>query len=182
MRTFASITLALPLVVVGCGDAKDTSAPDLTQGTDPTGTGGGGGDGGGGDGGGGTDSATDTAQGQVGSPPTVQGASALCYLNDSDVSYYFWLASATADDPDGLDTLAGLGSPYESTVTVLQGGSPIADYPLVCHTKTGECSTSFNEDDHGVICTDASSYTFRFVVYDEDGNASAPIEAQGQQG
>ena len=88
-----------------------------------------------------------------------------------------WGASCIADDPQGTDTIDTMGG----AVDVAQASVPVASYVLVCDTS-GSCAASFREHDDGVSCVDASSYTFTFVVQDEDGNTSAPVTVVGEQG
>lgn len=124
-----------------------------------------------------TDSDTDSAV-----APVVEQADAYCLYNDSSTQYYYWVVSCSADDPQGDDTLADFSDEWDHTVTVRgTGGTDIASYELSCNDD-GDCTGTFYESDHGVICTSASSYIFGFVVYDQDGNASEPLEVVGRQG
>ena len=177
----AGILGAVAFLAVGCGKPTayeiDTSAGRLSTTTTPpnrphgTNT----------DTDGHTDTDTDTDTGPDGHPPTVSNADAVCYYNDSSPSYWYWLVYCQFDDPEGRDTIASFYSGFEHEVTVLQEGTQVARYTLACG-EGGDCSAGFDEDDDGILCSSASSYTFRFVVYDEDGNASEPVEVNGRAG
>jgi hypothetical protein len=117
-----------------------------------------------------------------GAAPVVEEADAYCLLNDSSETYYYWIVQCAADDPQGADTLAAFGDEWEHTVTVTNDqGAELASYVLSCDND-GDCTGTFYESDAGVICTSASSYSFGFVVYDQDGNASQPFVVVGRQG
>ena len=60
-------------------------------------------------------------------------------------------------------------------------GTDFASYPLTC-ADDGDCIGSFKEADDGVACGSASAYTIRFIIVDEDDNASEPYEVEGRQG
>ena len=124
-----------------------------------------------------TDSDTDPA-----AAPVVEEADAYCLYNDSSEQYYYWIVGCSADDPQGADTLAEFSDEWDHTVTVTNDqGAELASYVLSCN-NSGDCTGTFYESDHGVICTSASSYTFSFVVVDQDGNYSPPLEVVGRQG
>jgi hypothetical protein len=112
--------------------------------------------------------------------PWIEAGDAYCYLHETGDQYYQWEVNCTADDPQGADTLKAFDA-ANSIITVLNdSGVPVATYALVCDDE-GACFGSFKENDDGVSCANATSYTIRFQVADEDDNLSAPFEVQGRQ-
>ena len=114
--------------------------------------------------------------------PVVVSADAYCELHDVGDKYYQWTLQATVTDPQGLDTVVRYDSTQKSNYTQVlsSAGGELARYGLTC--ADGECFGSFKESEDGIACSNASSYTFRFVVSDEDGNKSANHDIEGRQG
>lgn len=103
-------------------------------------------------------SAADVAPSVVGvEPPT-------CF--EAESAGEVWQAAFTVVDPQGEATV------HEGTLAVLDGTTELATYPTMC--SDGLCSGSFREVYDGIACSFEG--TFRFVVTDEDGNASAPYD------
>ncbi len=109
--------------------------------------------------------------------PVIESADAYCYLADE---YYQWVVECQADDPQGADTLAEFGD-YEHSVTVYLSGTAINSYALICSDE-GSCTGTFKESEDGVICKNATSYRFGFLVWDEQGNQSELYTIKGRQG
>ncbi len=112
-------------------------------------------------------------------PPVIDSADGYCYEHKVGDTFWLWEATCKADDPQGTDTIASMDT-ENSKIAVLMGGSEVASYALVCNSS-GECFGSFREADDGVSCSNASSYTLRFTVADEDSNVSEPFDVQGRQ-
>ena len=110
--------------------------------------------------------------------PQILNADAWCYLHKTGDKYYQWALTAEITDPQGTETIPGL---LMDAVTVVFNGTDFASYPLTC-ADDGDCIGSFKEADDGVACGNAAAYTIRFVVTDEDDNASAPYEVEGREG
>ena len=110
------------------------------------------------------------------STPEVEALDAWCYQHSTGDEAYFWIASVTADDPQGADTLES----FFEGIAVSTGGSEVARYSMVC-TQDGACTASWNETEHGVLCSDATSYTIAAQVVDDEGNWSEPNEVTGKQ-
>ncbi len=140
------------LLAFACAGSKDDSATDTDTDTD-------------------TDADTDTDPGER---PTILTADAWCYFHKTGDQFYNWDAAASVEDPQGADSLTG------GSLLVLQGGAEVVTHLLACNADTARCTTTFREDSDGVLCADASTYTFRFTVVDEDGNSSAPVEVAGR--
>lgn len=105
--------------------------------------------------------------------PVLSSAEAWCYFHETGEQFYNWYTACTATDPQDTDTLEG------GELLVSRDGETVVERRLACNRDTGVCSTSFREDQEGVICTEASAYRFAFVVVDEDGNESDPMEVSG---
>jgi hypothetical protein len=112
--------------------------------------------------------------------PWIEAADAYCYLHETGDQYYQWEVNCTADDPQGADTLKAFDAAMSKITVLNDGGTEIANYALVCDDE-GACFGSFKELDDGISCANATSYTIRFQVADEDDNISAPFEVQGRQ-
>lgn len=162
----------LPLLwLLGCSgaDKPGDSGGEHTGGGDTSGDEtGDSGDSGGGDSG-------DSGQDSDPERPWILSADAYCYHHEVGEEFWNWSASCTADDPQGRDSLSRAGQ-----LGVTEGGTEIARYTLSCNPDDGVCSTTFREDADGVLCSRASSYTLSFVVEDEDGNLSEPVEVTGR--
>jgi hypothetical protein len=156
------LALSLAVLAFGCNRDKDDDNDDDTGGSSNDGGFGGGNDGG--TGGGDADA------------PEVEALDAWCYQHNTGDEAYFWIATVTADDPQGADTLES----FFEGITVSSAGTEVARYSLVC-TQDGACTASWNETEHGVLCSDATSYTISASVIDDEGNWSEPMEVTGKQ-
>ncbi len=150
------------------GDTAGDGGSDSTPGDGGSGDGGAA-DGGSGDGGSGDGGASPDA-------PVITDGDAWCYQHTTGDKRWIWVATATATDPQGLDTIQSFAT---DAVRVFQGDTEIASYAITC--LKGECTTTFDEAD-GVSCAQASSYTVVIRVVDEDDNWSEPYEVTGRQG
>ena len=149
---------------VGCAGDKDGDKDDEDDAVDDTG-------GGEGDG-------TSDGGSNDGETPYIVEADAWCYLHDTGDTAYFWIAEAIAEDPQGTDTLESF---YTEGVEVYAGDALIATYALVCD-ENGTCTASWNQDQDGVSCASADSYTISIAVMDEDANISDSAEVAGREG
>ena len=152
-----AITFLAALAALACSSGKGTTGDDTGSGDDTGDSG---------------DSGND------GVSPTIESADAWCYQHTVGDKFYQWIAVAEADDPQGVDTLESLAM---EGVTVLQGDAVVAIYPLTCD-QAGSCLTTWKENDDGISCSNATSYTIQIVVQDEDGNTSNVAEVTGRQG
>lgn len=109
--------------------------------------------------------------------PTVLSADAWCYHHTTGDERWLWVAAALAADPQGTSTL----EPFGHRAEVSRDGSVVATYQLVCQ-QDGDCTTTFNEVEHGVLCADATAYTFEIALEDADGNWSEPVQVVGRIG
>ena len=150
------------LLLPACGGGKD----DTSSSTDDTAT---------------ADTA-DSGQQVSDDAPVVTSADAYCELHDVGDKYYQWTLQASATDPQGLDTIVRYDSTQESNypLVLTSAGGKLARYGLTC--ADGNCFGSFKESEDGVACSNADTYTFQFVVSDEDGNKSASYDILGRQG
>ncbi len=114
-----------------------------------------------------------------GQSPWIEAGDAYCYQHKTGEKFYQWEVNCIGDDPQGADTLESFHADAKVDVLNSSGGE-LASYALVCN-DSGECFGSFRETDDGIACSNATSYTIRFQVVDEDGNTSAPYELQGRQ-
>lgn len=113
--------------------------------------------------------------------PYIVSADAYCTEHTTGKTFWLWEASCVADDPQGTDTIPSF-APDGNVLTVLnQTGTAIHTSVMACDSD-GNCSTYFTQDESGAVCAQASSYTLRFQVVDEDGNVSQPYDVQGRQG
>jgi hypothetical protein len=108
--------------------------------------------------------------------PVVLTADAWCYHHATGKEFNQWLADCTYDDPQGVETVSTMQG---NSLGVLSSGTEVAVYALAC--RDGACNGSFKEEEDGVLCDSAASYTVRFVVMDEDGHRSAPYDVQGRR-
>ncbi len=164
-RLFPLLAIGLTLCLTACG--KDD--PDDTDGTDDTGE---------------TEGDADTDADADGDAdpdaPWIEQADAYCYQHKTGDKFYQWELNATADDPQGADTIMSFDAENSIVKVFNDSGGELAAYALVCN-DSGECFGSFRESDHGVACASANTYTLAFQVIDEDGNISAPFEVTGRQ-
>lgn len=109
--------------------------------------------------------------------PVIQSADAWCYSASTGEVTETYVAKAIVTDPQGTDTLQS----FYQGLTVLQGGMTLADEYLSC-LSDGTCTGGFQASSYGMTCASATQYTFRFVVADEDGNTSEPVEVTAREG
>ena len=57
----------------------------------------------------------------------------------------------------------------------------VAAYSMVC-TDGGDCTTSWNQNEDGIACSNAEAYDISISVQDEDGNWSDPVVLTGRVG
>lgn len=81
-----------------------------------------------------------------------------------------WAINLTVTDPQGADTVSG--GDYQ--ILDSDSGGELAAYTLTCNE--GACIGSFRADMDSITCALEGSVTFRFVVEDEEGNLSAPVD------
>ncbi len=80
-----------------------------------------------------------------------------------------WDVSLTVNDPQGPETVS------DGSVTVLNAeGGELATYVLAC--GNGQCFGSFRSSYDGIGCDLMGQVTLRFVVTDDNGNASHPSD------
>lgn len=182
MREMRRSTLLLA-VLLACGDKAtgDSGSDSGEAGGIDVGGDEGGGDAGGGDVGGGTGGDAGGSSGGSTSdvPPIVAGVDAWCHQHTTGEERWIWRVTATAFDEQGLDTLMAF---VEDGVVVSQAGAEVARYPLACDLTTGACSTQFEQSQHGVLCSAATSYTIGVEALDEDDNRSDTVTVTGRQG
>jgi hypothetical protein len=163
-RFFPLLALTLAFGLTACfGDKDDTDNKDDSGETE-----------------GDADTDADTDGDADPDAPTIEEADGYCYQHKTGDKFYQWEVNCIADDPQGADTLVSFDAENSIVMVLNDSGGEIADYALVCN-DSGECFGSFRESDHGVACSNASAYTLRFQVVDEDGNISAPYSIQGRQ-
>jgi len=148
------------------GLAVDTGL-DAASDTD----GGQGGDEGGGEGGGG-------GGGPDPDRPVVTGADAWCYQHTTGDHRWIWVATVTATDPQGVETIQPVTT---DGIATYSGGSAQSSHALVCDAN-GACTSSWDVDESGMDCDRASDFTLVITVLDEDAKRSAPYETVGRQG
>ena len=113
----------------------------------------------------------------TGVDPVVQEADAWCYTS-SDAGD-FWGFSAVGDDPQGSQTLEAY---IPDGVEVQDAdGDVLATVALVCE-DSGQCWGSVQCEHIDVSCSSPQSYSFLFVVQDEQGNRSEAATVQGRYG
>jgi hypothetical protein len=168
--------LAIALLLAGCDKPPDTGAAGLVDTGSPDrgsdvggddGGGGGPGGGGGGGGGGGADSAPHDVDPDA---PTILSADAWCSEHTTGTKFTAWVVEATAEDPQGDDTLL----PYGSPAVVSEEGVELVRYEMVCDS-TGYCIASWQEDGEPQ-CARAQHYLVEVTVADENLNYSAPVQ------
>ena len=165
IRTMTMLSL-LSFGVLACsGSDKDSVDSGTSGGTD---SGSGGGDEGGGESGGGNSD---------GISPSILSADSWCYEHPKSDATYIWMAAAEVTDPQGLDTLES----FFDGVVVSTSGVEVATYAMVC-TSGGDCSTSWNQNEDGIACSNAEAYEIQITVVDEDGNWSESVQVTGRVG
>lgn len=110
--------------------------------------------------------------------PVVLTAQALYFHHTVGGDTWGWSFLATADDPQGVATIERWVHEEQAVFVLDRAGTTLAAYDITC--VEGSCSGTCWEDDHGILHTQVDEYTFRFVVVDEDGNASAPMDVKGE--
>ena len=166
--TFQTMTL-LALFSVGIsacsGSDKNGDDSGVSGGSD---SGSEGGDEGGSGSGGGTSD---------GVSPSILSADSWCYEHPKSDATYIWMAAAEVTDPQGLDTMES----FFDGVVVSTSGVEVASYAMVC-TNGGDCTTSWNQNEDGIACSNAEAYEIIITVVDEDGNWSDSVEITGRTG
>jgi hypothetical protein len=165
MRTATTLTaISMALALGACNSDKGVVIDDTGEITDSGASDGGdGGDGGSGD----TQS------------PTILSVDAWCYLHSTGDKAYFWTTKVEAADPQGTETLERFVP--DGISVALTGGAELATYALVCD-DSGDCQGSWNQNQDGISCENATNYTVSFTAMDEDGNLSAPVSVAGRRG
>ncbi len=82
-----------------------------------------------------------------------------------------WDSQITVDDPQGDDTVGG-GNFY----LLNDAGGEVANGALAC--GAGLCFGTWRADLTGVGCSQGGDIIVRFIVTDDDGNSSAPMDYQ----
>jgi len=98
--------------------------------------------------------------------PTIGLASAVCL----DGTRAFWKLDVIATDPQGINTLTG-----EANCDIYPAGATegMAHHSVSLTCASGDCGQTYDGEEEGVLCNDASNWEFRFTVTDEDGYVSA---------
>ena len=109
--------------------------------------------------------------------PSILEADAWCYEHPKSDATYIWVANATVTDPQGLDTMES----FFQGVTVYTSDVEVANYAMVC-TDGGDCTTSWNQNEDGIACSNAEAYMISISVQDEDDNWSTPVQVTGRIG
>jgi hypothetical protein len=102
--------------------------------------------------------------------PTVSFAQAVCESGQ-------WEFSATASDPQGLDTLDPSG-----LVEAYSGETAVNSETLTLNESAQRFEGSADATALGVSCSAASAHEFWFTVYDIDGNPSEAKIVEGSEG
>ena len=160
---------SIPLLALFSLAALSCSGSDK-DGVDSGAEGGEGGEEGGGEGGSGGGSSD-------GISPSILSADSWCYEHPKSDATYIWMATAEVTDPQGLDTMES----FFDGVTVSTSGVEVATYAMVC-TNGGDCSTSWNQNEDGIACSNAEAYEITITVVDEDGNWSDSVQVTGRSG
>jgi hypothetical protein len=109
--------------------------------------------------------------------PVVNAVDAWCWHHTVGEERWLWGAAAAGDDPQGSFDLKGFGN----RLTVLEGATEITTYVMVCQDD-GDCTANWNQDEFGILCDQATSYTIRVELEDDEDHWSAPVEVQGRIG
>ena len=139
------------------GEAEDTGSETIDSGG--SGSGGGGG------------STSDI-------PPVVTWGDAWCYQHTTGDERDLWKVVATVEEPQGLDTLI---QNAPGAVTISSGTVVLAAFDLACNLTTGDCSSSFSQEEAGALCDEAAAHTLAITAVDEDDNWSEPYIVTGRQ-
>jgi len=98
--------------------------------------------------------------------PTIQYASAVC----REGTVGLWQLSLVADDPQGIQTVTG-GATCEIYPVGSTDDGVIHAIDMSCD-ENGRCGQNYNGEDENVLCSDATSWEFHFMIMDEDGYLS----------
>ena len=116
--------------------------------------------------------------------PEITSGSAICIHHTTGDEAYIWTFELQVDDPQGAEDLDPNGDDdtLGHDIEIMQNGGVIdeANNILVCNDE-GTCFGSFNTQVYGLSCSDPTVYTFRFHVYDFDGNEGT-YDAVGEAG
>ena len=130
----------------------------------------------------GEDSAQDSDTARDTSPPesnapVILSCDAYCELHQTGENYWKWVVDCGVTDPDGVKNI------WNGTSDVSQNGNVVANYLVACNTEGSEavCTTGFREEVDGILCSQASSYSFSVAISDWDGNQSKPFTVIGRQ-
>lgn len=99
--------------------------------------------------------------------PSLSYVSAVCLEGTAA----FWQLEVVATDPQGIDTLSSAATCEIYSVGVTEG-DPTHTLTLECD-GAGRCRQNYDGEDEGVLCSDASSWDFHFMIMDEDGYLSS---------
>jgi len=122
------------------------------------------------------DTSLDTSAPTIdGDAPVIQSCDAWCEHHTTGDEYWKWTFSCQATDPDGLDNI------WNGRNAVLRNGTNLVEGLMACEPGTGHCTTSFREETHGILCAQASTYTFVAWIQDWDQHESAAFSATGRQ-
>ena len=166
-KPLLTLSALLTIGLSACNGDKDTTDTGAEDGGD--------GEGGSDDGGEGGDEGDDGSGDGI--SPTILEADSWCYEHPKSDATYIWMASATVDDPQGLDTMES----FFEGVVVSTSDIEVATYSMVC-TDGGSCTTSWNQNEDGIACSNAEAYQISIMVVDEDGNWSEAVEVTGRVG
>jgi hypothetical protein len=156
------------------GDAEDTGSEALDSGGSGSGSSGSGSSGSGSSGSGSGSGGGSTSD----IPPVVTFGDAWCYHHTTGEERDLWKVVATVTEPQGLDTLI---QNAPGAVTVSSGTTVLAAFDLACDLTTGECSSSFSQEEAGALCDNAAAHTIAITALDEDDNWAEPYVVTGRQ-
>jgi hypothetical protein len=117
--------------------------------------------------------------------PTIVAFDVFCCNPAAGPEAWYWTLTAQVSDPQGVETIADIGSDSGHEVNVYNGpasGQPFAEYGagFSCDDK-GVCDTSWQQSADNVMCSSASDYTIELIVADQDGNRSDAAELPGEE-
>ena len=114
--------------------------------------------------------------------PVIQTMDVYCCNPASGPEAWYWALTALVSDPQGVETIAGIGEGHQVNVRGSGGGGgePIVDYGagFSCDEK-GVCDTSWSQNADNIMCSNASNYEIELIVADQDGNLSDPSTMLG---
>ena len=123
------------------------------------------------------DTDTDTDTDANDEKPVVRSAEALYFHHTVGTDAWGWSFAAVADDPQGTATIEAWLHEQQAVFVLDPSGTTKASYDLTC--QSGECNGTCWEADDNILHTETDKWTFRFIVVDEDGNASDPLDVKG---